>query len=289
MQTRRITTIEEAEKKVHVRESQIEEVMEEEETLMEELRKQQEDIVRQGLLGEAKPAWDAALREVVDIAFQFGSTLPEVTETIVEQLLEGAHLASEDHVAALLLVHPERHGHLYVAECTEKAETYSARLKENSEWSPCSRNAITVAAYSVLHNGESVQFCPEGGGAEGGEEWRMCPLKEKCGRTFGVLLSGGTIFKGEWLVAMSKVAGQMLEMVWRREQLETLIKVAQAWVQDHASEVARTPTIKFMGALERLRDSGHGLGSDGAGGTVKHEKSSKKGMKRSASRKDHAN
>jgi len=120
-------------------------------------------------------------------------------------------------------------------------------------------------------------------------EWRMCPVKEKCGRTFGVLLFGGTIFKGEWLVAMAKVAGQMLEMVWRREQLETLIKVAQAWVQDHASEVARTPTIKFMGALERLRDSGHGLGSDGAGGAVKHEKSSKKGMKRSASRKDHAN
>ena len=129
LQTKRLTKIEEAEKKVHVRESQIEEVMEEEETLMEELRKQQEDIVRQGLLGEAKPAWDAALREVVDVAFQFGSTLPEVTETIVEQLLEGAHLASEDHVAALLLVHPERHGHLYVAECTEKAETYSARLK----------------------------------------------------------------------------------------------------------------------------------------------------------------
>ena len=47
MQTRRITTIEEAEKKVHARESQIDEVMEEEETLMEELRKQQEDIVRQ--------------------------------------------------------------------------------------------------------------------------------------------------------------------------------------------------------------------------------------------------
>ena len=59
-------------------------------------------------------------------------------------------------------------------------------------------------------------------------EWRMCPVKEKCGRTFGVLLFGGTIFKGEWLIAMAKVAGQMLEMVWRREQLETLIKVAQA-------------------------------------------------------------
>ena len=31
-----------------------------------------------------------------------------------------------------------------------------------------------------------------------------------------------------------KVAGQMLEMVWRREQLETLIKVAQAKLT-HAS------------------------------------------------------
>merc|ERR1719162_1163537 len=175
--------------------------------------------------------------------------MPEVSEVIVEQLLEGAHLASDDHVAALLLVHPERHGHLYVAECTEKAETYSARLKENSQWSPSSRNAISVAAYSVLHSGEPIQFCPEGGGEGGGEEWRMCPIKEKCGRTFGVLLSGGTIFAGDWLITMTKVAGQMLELVWRREQLETLIKVAQAWVQDHASETARTPTIQFMGAL----------------------------------------
>ena len=29
-------------------------------------------------------------------------------------------------------------------------------------------------------------------------------------------------------LTLTKVAGQMLEMVWRREQLETLIKVAQA-------------------------------------------------------------
>ena len=35
----------------------------------------------------------------------------------------------------------------------------------------------------------------------------MCPIKEKCGRTFGVLLSGGTIFAGDWLIMMTKVAG----------------------------------------------------------------------------------
>ena len=73
----------------------------------------------------------------------------------------------------------------------------------------------------------------------------------------------------------------MLEMVWRREQLETLIKVAQAWVQDHASETARTPTIKFMGALERLRDAKTaeaaeaaegGVGGEGSGKKLKHDK-----------------
>ena len=37
----------------------------------------------------------------------------------------------------------------------------------------------------------------------------MCPVKEKCGRTFGVLLSGGTIFAGDWLITMAKVAGQL--------------------------------------------------------------------------------
>ena len=67
----------------------------------------------------------------------------------------------------------------------------------------------------------------------------MCPVKEKCGRTFGVLLSGGTIFAGDWLITMTKVAGQMLELVWRREQLETLIKVAQA---SHPCYLVITPT-----------------------------------------------
>jgi hypothetical protein len=79
-------------------------------------------LCTQVTLAEHKPAWDAALREVVDLAFAFGSTLPEVSEAIltltltlaltltliqtltpnpnqvseviVEQLLEGAHLAS---------------------------------------------------------------------------------------------------------------------------------------------------------------------------------------------------
>ena len=46
----------------------------------------------------------------------------------MEQLLEGAYLSSEDHVAALLLVHPERHGHIFVAQCTEAAASYTLTL-----------------------------------------------------------------------------------------------------------------------------------------------------------------
>ena len=69
-------------------------------------------------------------------------------------------------------------------------------------------------------------FCPDGGA----EKWRVCPLQEKGGRTFGVLLSGclGCDVRAEWLLEMAKLGGQMLEKVWRREQLETLIKVSQA-------------------------------------------------------------
>ena len=62
-----------------------------------------------------------------------------LTKAIMEQLLEGAYLSSEDHVAALLLVHPERHGHIFVAQCTEAAASYSARLTANAQWSPSSR------------------------------------------------------------------------------------------------------------------------------------------------------
>ena len=73
-----------------------------------------------------------------------------------------------------------------MSESTEAAAKSSGRLKEDAQWSPSSRNPLSVAAYSVLNSGEPVlDFCPEAGG----KKWRMCPLKEKGGRTFGVLLS----------------------------------------------------------------------------------------------------
>ena len=105
-----INSFQERHSKVEARQSKAEETMDEADDLMEELREQQEDIVRQVILAEHKPAWDDALRVVVDVAFDSMSSLSEVAEAIMEQLLEGASLASEDHVAALLLVHPERHG-----------------------------------------------------------------------------------------------------------------------------------------------------------------------------------
>jgi hypothetical protein len=40
-------------------------------------------LCTQVTLAEHKPARDAALREVVDLAFAFGSTLPEVSEAIL--------------------------------------------------------------------------------------------------------------------------------------------------------------------------------------------------------------
>jgi hypothetical protein len=220
-----IESFQERHSKVEARQSYADDLLDETDDLMEELREQQEEVVRQVILAEHKPAWDDALRVVVDVGFDSMASLSDVSEAIMEQLLEGAYLASEDHVAALLLVHPERHGHIFVAQCTEAAASYSARLTTNAQWSPSSRNPLSVAAYSVLNSGEPLLgFCPDGGD----DEWRMCPLQEKGGRTFGVLLSGGTIFKGSWLIEMAKLGGQMLEKVWRREQLETLIKVSQA-------------------------------------------------------------
>jgi hypothetical protein len=260
-----VESFRESHSKVRARQSHVDELMDETDDLMEELREQQEEVVRQVILAEHKPAWDDALRVVMDVAFDSMSSLSDVSEAIVEQLLEGGYLASEDHVAALLLVHPERHGHIFVAQCTEAAASYSARLTANAHWSPSSRNPLSVAAYSVLNSGEPLlSFCPDGGV----EKWRVCPLQEKGGRTFGVLLSGclGCDVRAEWLLEMAKLGGQMLEKVWRREQLETLIKVSQAWVQDHANE-PRTPAIDFMHG--HTRGSEPKKSSQAKGGKIK--------------------
>ena len=53
-------------------------------------------------------------------------------------------------------------------------------------------------------------------------------------RTFTLTLTLTITITPTLPLTLTKVAGQMLEMVWRREQLETLIKVAQAKLT-HAS------------------------------------------------------
>ena len=111
-------------------------------------------------------------------------------------------------------------------------------------WSPSSRNPLSAAAYHVLSSGEpELSFNPEGGRADVAEDAQLLslvPLQEKSGRTFGVLVSSvratnNPLGTHEWLLQMAKLAGQMLEMVWRREQLETLIKVAQASLLTHTA------------------------------------------------------
>ena len=65
---------------MEARQSSVEEMLEAQSETMDELRQQQEEVMRQVVLAEHKPAWDDALRIVVDVAFDFGSSLPEVSE-----------------------------------------------------------------------------------------------------------------------------------------------------------------------------------------------------------------
>ena len=113
----------------------------------------------------------------------------------------------------------------------------------------------------MLHSGEPVlSFRPHP------NHLSIAPLTEKGGRVFGVLLDGPPPVPDEWLMRMAKTAGPMIEMIWRREQvsphpslwvllllpvgayapppssreqLATVIKVAQAWVQDYANTPVR--------------------------------------------------
>ena len=155
--------------------------------MLEELRGQQEEIVRQVALAKDKPAWDDALRAVVDVAFDCDSSLAEVSEAnhsptpmalrpfsptlydpcsitssqvVLEQLIEGGSLSPDDHIAATLLLHPERHGHLFVAECTKATASFNTRLKENAEWSRMSSRlpaALRTTDEPLGHSGHSAR------------------------------------------------------------------------------------------------------------------------------------
>ena len=140
-------------------------------------------------------------------------------------------VTSDGHQAILLLVHPERHGHLYVVASTRAARRATQRAKSDAEWRPTSKNDLSIAAYSVLESGQPLLSFKEE------DDVSIAPLCEKGGTRFiGCLISGPPPVPDEWLVKMAEVAGPMLDMVWRRQQLSTIIKVAQAWVQDYANE-----------------------------------------------------
>ena len=68
--------------------------------------------------------------QVRDAAFRPETTIPQLAHLVLEQLLAGEGLTAADHQAMLLLVHPERHGHLYVVASTEAAVAHHARAKE---------------------------------------------------------------------------------------------------------------------------------------------------------------
>ena len=226
--------------------------LEEEIALQADIQKQLEEFEHMASLVSHQKKWEAALRIVRDAAFEGTETVPALLHTIMEELLDGENLTPQDHCGTVLLLHPTRHGHLYVAASTEAAIKRSNRCKEDCEWSPVSHNELTVAAYHVLQTGQAeLSFRTDQ------HHFSIAPLQEKNGRTFGVLLSGPPPVPDEWLLAMAKLAGPMVEMVWRREQLNTVIKVAQAWIHDYANDERKSKPIKFM-AGHATPGHGHG-------------------------------
>jgi hypothetical protein len=110
----------------------------------------------------------------------------------------------------------------------QEASRQSARVKVGALWNESSSNALCKEAFQVLQSGEAILRSPHGTEVEARS---LVPLKERCGRCFGVLVTGAPALPDEFVQAMAKMAGPMIERVWKWAKVNAMMRIATAWVK----------------------------------------------------------
>jgi len=127
-----------------------------------------------------------------------------------------------------------------VVSATAEASRQSARAKKGALWNAASKNSLSQEAFKVLNNSTPILRSPHGTDPQART---LVPLRERGGRCFGVLVSGAPALPDEFVEAMAKTAGPMLERVWKWAKVNAMMRVACTWVRKLSD---RLSTVEWL-------------------------------------------
>lgn len=129
--------------------------------------------------------------------------------------------------AAVILFHPTERGLLKVYAATEASEAVEGEI-----YRPNAHNPVALDAWSVIHTGEAILNNPHGI-SDAHDRRSVVPLfeSEQHRRCFGVIVTGPPPVPDAFLVALGKMAGPLLERVYKMQQINAMIQISTEWIR----------------------------------------------------------
>ncbi|KAL1524260.1 hypothetical protein AB1Y20_019163 [Prymnesium parvum] len=203
-----------------------------------------------------KPMWQQAILHMCEYAAgirvsadQPLPTVSPVAEEVLEQLRRGEPNILP-HSSVLAMVHDAQSSELQVIAATPEAASQSARAKKGALWNSASKNALSMEFFQVLREGKPMLRSPHGTNPLARS---LVPLNDREGRCFGVLMSGAPALPDEFVEAMGRTAGPMLERVWKWSKVNAMMVVACTWVRKLSDRVA---SVEWREGVRIKKESG---------------------------------
>jgi len=174
--------------------------------------------------------WKEAMDAFTQVAFGCVPSKAPSVLTLVRELM--ACLANGEprvvpHSAAVILFHPTERGLLKVYAATEASEAVTGEVFRHNAHSP-----VAIDAWTVIHTGEPILNNPHGL-SDAHDKRSVVPLYEgeQSGRCFGVIVSGPPPVPDSFLVSLAKLAGPLLERVYKMQQINAMIQIGSEWIR----------------------------------------------------------
>jgi hypothetical protein len=166
---------------------------------------------------QKKPVWAAAVDSFLEAALGENPDVSANTPALVEYLAACLGLAEPEVqplTASVVAWHPMDHSMLKVFHAVGTSDLKAgANLRENTT------NETAKLVWDVMRTGEPHLSNPHGLERTSEGMRSVVPLKSTSGKAFGALVNGPPAMPDELLELISRMAGPLLERVWKTEKI----------------------------------------------------------------------
>lgn len=194
-------------------------------------------------LMEKKALWMAASDAFLMAALGKDKDVPAATPALAKFLCECLQLADPDATplsAAVVGWHPASNEMLKVFYATDAFE-----LKAGANLRNKTQSALGQRIWDVMRTGEPDLLNPHGLERTSKANASVMPLKTTDGKIFAVLCSGPPCVPDELIETLCRLAGPLLERIWKREKALEAIANVQSFIKSATLDNQQLVYIMF--------------------------------------------